>query len=112
MSSLPYPPNGPQETTDADRAYAGSTYQEVRDAVFANSYYRVWGAPGELPLPIYSVGFWTLARGFLWRAPSWRKYRFFRAAERTVDSRTDLRWGPDGKGVRRLLHPNGVCLTG
>jgi hypothetical protein len=23
-----------------------------------------------------------------------------------------LRWGPDRKGFRRLLHPNGVCLTG
>ena len=25
---------------------------------------------------------------------------------------TDLRWGPDGKGFRRLLHPNGVCPAG
>src|SRR5262249_29868713 len=24
----------------------------------------------------------------------------------------DLRWGPDRKGFRRLVHPNGVCLTG
>ena len=37
---------------------------------------------------------------------------FFRASERTLDSRADLRWGPDGKGVRRLVHPNGVCLIG
>src|SRR3954463_11447125 len=35
-----------------------------------------------------------------------------KAAERTVDSQADLRWGPDRKGFRHLLHPNGVCLTG
>ena len=31
---------------------------------------------------------------------------------RTLDSRVDLRWGPEGKGFRRLVHPNGICLTG
>ena len=31
---------------------------------------------------------------------------------RAVDLRADLRWGADGKGFRRLLHPNGICLTG
>ena len=37
----------------------------------------------------------------------------FRAdSMRTLDSPVDLRWGPDGKGFRRLVHPNGVCLTG
>jgi hypothetical protein len=35
-----------------------------------------------------------------------------KAAERTVDSRADLRWGPGRSGFRRLLHPNGICLTG
>ena len=33
-------------------------------------------------------------------------------AKRTVDSSADLRWGIDGRGFRRILHPNGVCLTG
>ena len=28
------------------------------------------------------------------------------------NSSADLRWGPDRKGFRRLLHPNGICLTG
>ena len=28
------------------------------------------------------------------------------------NSRADLRWGTDRKGFRRLLHPNGICLTG
>jgi hypothetical protein len=42
------------------------------------------------------------------RSPS----TFRRATERAIDSQTDLRWGPDRKGFRRLLHPNGICLTG
>ena len=29
-----------------------------------------------------------------------------------MTSRADLRPGPDGRGYRRILHPNGVCLTG
>ena len=37
---------GPEEITAEDREYAGSTYQEVREALFANPYYAVWGAPG------------------------------------------------------------------
>jgi len=106
-------PSGSQGPTPEDGAYPGSTFKEVRDAVFANPYYRVWGAEGEPPLPLRHVGFWTLFRGFLSQSLlAWRRYRFFEAATRTADVRTDLRWGPDGKGVRRLLHPNGVCLTG
>ena len=37
---------------------------------------------------------------------------FRKASERTIDSGADLRWGPDRKGFRRLVHPNGVCLIG
>jgi hypothetical protein len=37
---------------------------------------------------------------------------FQQASERTVDSGADLRWGVDRRGFRRLLHPNGICLTG
>jgi hypothetical protein len=40
------------------------------------------------------------------------RFALLKAAERTVDSRADLRWGPDRAGFRRLLHPNGICLTG
>jgi hypothetical protein len=43
---------------------------------------------------------------------SGRRRHFSRASERTLDSGADLRWGTDGKGFPRLLHPNGVCLTG
>ena len=39
-------------------------------------------------------------------------YFFRQAVARAVDSRADLRWGADRKGFRRLLHPNGICLTG
>ena len=39
-------------------------------------------------------------------------YSFRQATERAVHSAADLRWGPDRKGFRRLVHPNGICLTG
>jgi hypothetical protein len=31
---------------------------------------------------------------------------------RAVDSRADLRWGTERRGFRRIIHPNGICLTG
>src|SRR5215467_9419763 len=95
--------------TDADRAYAGSRFSEVREAIFANPYQKVWGAPDAAPLPVYKVTLGSVSRGVL---PFGRPYSFRQAVERTVDSHADLRWGVDGKGFRRLLHPNGVCLTG
>ena len=48
MPELDY---GIQELTDADRAYAGSRFREVVDALFANPYQRVWGAKGSPPSP-------------------------------------------------------------
>ena len=90
-----------QAASPADAAYAGSTFAEVRDALFAGPrYYDVWGGPGRPPLPVHPLRLRDLLRGALCRG----HYPFARAAERTVDSRADLRWGPDGKGVRRLLH--------
>jgi len=92
-----------------DAAYAASTFLEVRDAIFAGPrYYSVWGGPGTASLPNYPLHLGDLVRRIL--QPG--RYPFAQAARRTVDSRADLRWGPDRKGVRRLLHPNGVCLTG
>jgi hypothetical protein len=100
---------GPQEVTEEDRQYAGSRFAEVRAALFANAYYLAWGAPGEPPLPVYEVTLGRALRGIL---PFGAPWHFQQAARRTVDSQADLRWGPDGRGFRRILHPNGVCLTG
>src|SRR5438093_4804593 len=100
---------GVESTTAEDRAYEGSRFSDVRDALFANPYQRVWGADGEPPLPVYKVTLSSVLRGLL---PFGKQYLFRQETERAVDSHADLRWGPDGKGFRRLLHPNGVCLTG
>lgn len=102
-------PFGFQELTDEDRAYQGSRFRDVVDALFANPYQRVWGGKGEPPLPVYDVTFGSIARGIL---PRRAPHAFAHASERAIDSGADLRWGPDRKGFRRLLHPNGVCLIG
>jgi hypothetical protein len=100
---------GTEQITDQDRAYSGSRFSELRGAVFANPYQRVWGREGEKPLPLYAVTLGGVLRGIL---PFGAPYLFRKATERTVDSGADLRWGINGKGFRRILHPNGVCLTG
>ena len=100
---------GTEQITEEDRAYRGSRFSEVRDALFANPYQRVWGRDGEPLLPTYEVTLMSVLRGIL---PFGRSHLFRQAVERAVDSNADLRWGPDRKGFRRLLHPNGVCLTG
>jgi hypothetical protein len=95
--------------TNEDRAYNGSRFVEVRDAIFANPYQKIWGGPDQASLPKYEVTLTSVLRGIL---PFGMRYLFRQAVERTVDSHADLRWGNSGKGYRRLLHPNGVCLTG
>ena len=100
---------GTEHITDEDRAYGGSRFSEVRDALFANPYQKVWGRSGEPPLPVYEVTLPSMLRGIL---PFGKPHLFRQATERAVDSKADLRWGTDGKGFRRLLHPNGVCLCG
>jgi hypothetical protein len=98
-----------EQFTAEDGAYAGSRFKDVVDALFANPYQKVWGRDGEPPLPVQNVTIQSVFGSLFTRltAP-----RFERAAERTLDSAADLRWGPDRKGFPRLLHPNGVCLTG
>ena len=92
-----------------DRNYQGSRFADVREAIFRNTYYKNWGASGEAPLPIYDVTLQRVLFGLFNRSKRWQ----FRAAtERAVDSHADLRWGEDGQGFRRLVHPNGVCLFG
>jgi hypothetical protein len=100
---------GPQGFTYEDARYRGTRFAEVRDAIFANSYQKVWGRSGESPLPVYQVTLRSVLRGVL---PFGGPYLFRKATERAVDSHADLRWGPDRKGYRRLLYPNGICLTG
>lgn len=100
---------GIEHVTEEDRAYNGSRFSEVREAIFANPYQKVWGREGEPPLPHYESKLADLLRGIL---PFGKPYFFGQASKRSVDSRADLRWGPDGKGFRRIIHPNGVCLTG
>jgi len=100
---------GPEAFGAEDSNYSGSTFREVRDALFANPYYGVWGGAGEPPLPEYQVTLRSLFAGIL---PFGQRLQFPAASKRTLDSHADLRWGTDGLGFRRLLHPNGVCLTG
>jgi hypothetical protein len=97
-----------QQTIDTG-PYAGTRFADVVAAVFTNPYQRVWGAPGEPPLPVHEVTYLSVMGGL---AAVGFRGQFQRDSERTLDSRVDLRWGPDGKGFRRLVHPNGVCLTG
>lgn len=100
---------GIEQITQEDRAYNGSRFSEVREAIFANPYQKIWGRDGEPPLPHYDVTLANMLRGIL---PFGRHYYFGQASKRTVDSHADLRWGPDRKGFRRIIHANGVCLTG
>jgi len=106
---MPVSAFGTEQLTDEDRGYGGSRFREVVDALLANPYQRVWGREGEAPLPVYEVTLGSVLRGML---PFGTPHLFRQATERAVDSGADLRWGPDRKGFRRLLHPNGVCLIG
>jgi hypothetical protein len=54
---------GTEQITDEDRAYSGSRFSEVRDALFANPYQRVWGGGGEPALPVYPVTLGGVLRG-------------------------------------------------
>jgi hypothetical protein len=100
---------GTQGVTQEDGQYAGARFSDVRAALFANPYYAVWGGPGEPGLPVHEV---TLDRALSGCLPLGMDWHFQQAARRTIGSRADLRWGTDGRGLRRILHPNGVCLTG
>lgn len=100
---------GAEAVTEEDRAYAGSHFSEVRAALFANPYQKVWGGRDEPGLPVYDVRVTDVLRG---APPFGRSYFFRQAVARAVDSGADLRWGAERKGFRRLIHPNGICLTG
>lgn len=93
----------------ADRGYEGTTFAEVRRALFANPYQRVWGRADEPSLPRHDVRLAYLLRGVLGGAP---RYLFRQASARAVDSHADLRWGDSRTGFRRILHPNGIAMLG
>lgn len=101
---------GIEEVTEEDRVYRGSRFAEVRDAIFANPYQKVWGREDQEPLPCYKTTLSSTLKGI--RPFNQCQALLVKASERAVDSHADLRWGPNRSGFRRLIHPNGVCLTG
>lgn len=106
---MPDEHTGSEQFTDEDRAYSGSRFRDVVDALFSNPYQAVWGREGEPPLPVRKQTIRSVFGGLLAHS---RASRFEGASVRTLDSRADLRWGPDRKGFVRFLHPTGVCLVG
>jgi hypothetical protein len=99
--------HGRQETTDEDRSYRGSRYSEVRQALYANPYRSGSSGQEPGPLPMFRSTIRNAWRGTL------HGRRFMKeASARTLDTRSDLRWGADGKGFRRLLSPNAICVLG
>jgi hypothetical protein len=101
---------GVQGFTTGDKpVFAGSRFSVVRDAIFANPYQKIWGAQGNAPLERFPVTFMPLIKGML---PGGKAWHFLGAARRVLASDTDLRWGADGTGFRRMLHANAVCMTG
>lgn len=95
-----------QELNQADSSLKFPSFDEVREAIFANPYYgERWTE--NFQFPVYDVTLRSLLAGLLSRGNP-----FGKASKRTIESQADLRWGPDLRGQRKLLHPNGVCLVG
>ncbi len=100
--------HGQQEVTDEDRAYRGSRYADVREALYENPYRD--GASGQKPgpLPMFRSTIANAWRGAFGGGPDFMR----QASARVLDSRADLRWGADRKGYRRIIAPNGICVLG
>ena len=111
MNQIPGPEEifGHQGITGEDQNYQGSRFSEIKAALFANPYQKIWGAPSEPPLPYYKTTNKSVYAGIL---PGGLPPQFTLAAIRALESSADLRWGDDGRGYRRLLRPNGVCALG
>jgi hypothetical protein len=99
--------HGPQEMTAEDRSYKGSRYADVREALYANPYRGGTSGQEPGPLPMFKS---TIRNA--WRGLLFGQNKFRQASARAVDSQADLRWGPDGKGWRRIIAPNGICVLG
>ena len=109
MQPLPAPETifGSQELTQEDQEAHGSRFRDVKAAIFANPYQPVWGAPNAPPLPYDKTTNTSVYAGSF---PGLAEFKL--ASIRALDSPADSRWGADGKGFRRLVRPNGVCVTG
>lgn len=99
--------HGAQDMTEEDRSYRGSRYAEVRAAMFANPYRGGIAGQEPGPLPMFRS---TIRNA--WRGTFSGENYFRQASARSIDSRADLRWGPDGKGWRRIIAPNGIVVFG
>jgi hypothetical protein len=99
--------HGSQEMTAEDRAYRGSRYADVRKAIYANPYRGGIAGQEPGPLPMFKS---TIRNA--WRGLLFGENKFRQASARAIDSRADLRWGTDGKGWRRIIAPNGICVLG
>src|SRR5262245_59862432 len=99
---------GSQGITPEDQSYRGSRFSEVKAALFANPYQKVWGGPGEPPLPVYKVTNRSNYGGVL---PGGRAPQLRLATIRSLDTQAELRWGEDGRGLRRLVRPHGVGVA-
>jgi hypothetical protein len=99
--------HGPQEMTAEDRQYRGSRYADVRKALYANPYRGGVAGQEPGPLPMFKS---TIRNA--WRGLLSGENKFRQASARSIDSRADLRWGADGKGWRRIIAPNGICVLG
>jgi hypothetical protein len=83
-------------------------HQALFDRAINGQYYKVWGAPGEGPLPIYKQTLTSLLRGLL---PFGKPFGFLRAARRTVSSRADLRWGVDHEILGAIYDRGNLTAT-
>lgn len=99
--------HGPQGMTAEDLGYRGSRYSEVREALYRNPYRGGIAGQEPGPLPMFRS---TIRNA--WRGLFSGENKFRQASARSMDSQADLRWGPDGKGWRRIIAPNGICVLG
>lgn len=98
---------GAQGMTAEDRQYKGSRYSEVRDALLQNPYRGGTFGQEDGALPMFRSSISNV-----WRGLFFGENLFRQASARVLDSKADLRWGEDGKGYRRIIAPNGICVLG
>lgn len=105
-------PSGPQEATadDARRTSYDGIHRALFDPAHNRGYYSVWGICHQEQLPVYRTTFASITADAI-RTGS-KEFAMVRASRRSLKTSGDLRWGSDGQGFRRLVHPMGVCLAG